>query len=46
LCLAHKHLIPNLSKTSKVSKDSDFSLVSHKNFNEMLPCSGLGPGPD
>jgi len=28
-----------------VSKDSDYSLVSNKNFSEILPYSGLGPGP-
>jgi len=28
-----------------VSKDSDCSLVSNKNFSEILPSSGLGPGP-
>jgi len=30
----------------KISKDSDFSLVSNKNLNEILPSSGLGLGPD
>jgi len=30
----------------KVSKDSDFSLVSNKNFRELLPSSRLGLGPD
>jgi len=35
----------NPSRSSKVSKDSDFSLVSNKNFSEILPSTGLGPGP-
>ena len=34
----------NLSRSSKVSKDSDCSLVSNKNFSEILPSNGLGPG--
>ena len=31
---------------SQVSKDLDFTLVSDKNLSEILPSSGLGPGPD
>jgi len=33
------------SKSSKVSKDSDCSLVSDKNFSEILPSKGLTTGP-
>ena len=36
----------NPSKSSKLSKDSDFSLVSDKNLSEILPSSGLGLEPD
>jgi len=36
----------NPNKSSKVSKDLDFSLVSHKNLNKILLSGGLGPGPD
>jgi len=34
------------SRSFKVSKDSDCSLVSNKNFSEILPsnCVGIGPG--
>jgi len=39
-------LNPNPSKSSKVSKYLDFSLVSNKNWSEILPSSGLGPGLD
>jgi len=35
----------NHNRSSKVSKDSDCSLVSYKNFSEILPSNGLGPGP-
>ena len=35
----------NPSRSSKVSKDSDCSLVSNKNFSEALPSNGLSPGP-
>jgi len=35
----------NPSRSSKVSKDSDCSLVSNENFSEKLPSNGLGPGP-
>jgi len=31
--------------SSKVSKDSDCSLVSNKNFSEILPPNGWHPGP-
>jgi len=34
------------SKSSKVSKDSDFYLVSNKNLSKILPSSGLGLGSD
>ena len=36
----------NPSKSSKVSKDSDFCLVSNKNLSEALPSSSLDLGPD
>ena len=36
----------NLSKSFKVSKGSDFSLVSNKNFSEIPKSSRLGLGPD
>jgi len=36
----------NPSKSIKLSKDLDFSLVSNKNLSEKLPSSSLGPGPD
>jgi len=35
-----------LWEMSQVSKDLDFTLVSNKNVSEILPSSGLGPGPD
>jgi len=31
--------------SSKVSKDSDCSLVSRKNFSKILPPNGWRPGP-
>jgi len=31
--------------SSEVSKDSDCSLVSSKNFSEILPPNGWRPGP-
>ena len=37
--------IINPSRSSKVSKDSDCSLVSSKNFSEILPANGWRPGP-
>jgi len=33
-----------VSKSSKVSKDLDCSLVSNKKFSEILPSNDLGPG--
>jgi len=39
-------LNPKPSKSSKVSKDSDFDLFSNKNVNKILPSSSLGLGPD
>ena len=38
--------LENRSKSSKVSIDSDFSLVSTKKLSEILPSSGLSLGPD
>ena len=35
----------NHSRSSKVSKDSDCSLVFSKNFSEILPPNGWRPGP-
>jgi len=35
----------NPRKSIKGSKDLDSSLVSNKNLNEILPSSGLAPGP-
>jgi len=35
----------NPSRSSKVSKDSDCSLVSSKNFSEILSPNGWCPGP-
>ena len=35
----------NPSRSSKVSKDSDCSLVSSKNFSEILPPNSWCPGP-
>ena len=34
-----------LAGHAKYLKDSDCSLVSNKNFSEILPSNGLGPGP-
>ena len=42
--LDHNFWTRNFSRSSKVSKDSDFSLLSNKNFSEILPSSSLGPG--
>jgi len=36
----------NLSRSSKVSKESDCRLVSNKIFSEILASNGLGPGPN
>jgi len=46
LTLDHKFWNWNLSKSSKVSEDLNFHLVSNKNLSEILPSSDLGPGPD
>ena len=35
----------NPRRSSKVSKDSDCSLVSNKNFSEILPFNSWRPGP-
>jgi len=43
--LDHNFWTRNPSRSSKVSKESGCSLVSHKNFSEILPSNGLGPGP-
>jgi len=42
----HNFWTQNPSKSSKVSKDSDFSLVSNKNLRAILPSRGLKPGWD
>jgi len=42
----HNFCTQNPSRSSKVSKHLDCSLVSNKNFSEILPSSGLDPGPD
>jgi len=36
---------PTPSRSSKVSKDSDCSIVSSENFSEILPPNGWRPGP-
>jgi len=46
LFLGHNFRTQNLSKSSKVSKDSDFSLVYNKNLSEILPSNGLVLGTD
>jgi len=38
-------LNPKPSRSSKLSKDSDCSLVSSKNFIEILQPNGWRPGP-
>jgi len=43
--LDHNFWTQNPSRSSKVSTDSDCSLVFSKNFGEVLPSNGLGPGP-
>jgi len=43
--LDHYFWTRNPSRSSKVLKDSDCSLVSNKNFCEILPSNGLGSGP-
>jgi len=44
--LDHNIWTRNLSKSIKVSKDSDFSLISNKNLSKILPSSGWGLGAD
>ena len=43
--LDHNFWTWNPSRSSKVSKDSDCSLASSKNFSEILPPNGWRPGP-
>jgi len=43
--LHHNFWTRNPSRSSKVWKDSDYSLVSSKNFSEILPPNGWRPGP-
>jgi len=43
--LHHNFLTQNPSRSSKVSKDSDCSLVSSKSFSEILPPNGWRPRP-
>jgi len=43
--LDHNFWTWNPSRSSKVSKDSDCSLASSKNFSEILPSNGWRPGP-
>jgi len=38
-------LNPNPSRLSIVSKDLYVSLVTNKNFSEILPSNGFGPRP-
>jgi len=42
----HNFWTRNPSRLSKVSKDSDCSLVPNKNFSEILTSNSLGPGSD
>jgi len=42
----HNFRTRNPRKPIKCSKDLDFSLVYNKNFSEILPSCGWGPGPD
>jgi len=44
-CDNHNFWTRNLSRSSKVSKDSDCSLLSSKNFSEILPPNGWRLGP-
>ena len=44
--LDHNFWTWNPSRSSKVSKDLDCSLVSNKNFSKILPSNGWRPGPD
>jgi len=43
--LDHNFWTWNPSRSSKVSKYLDCSLVSNKNFSEILPSNSLSPGP-
>ena len=43
--LHHNFWTRNPSRSSKISKDLDCSLVSSKNFSEILPPTGWRPGP-
>jgi len=43
--LDHNFWTRNPSRLSKVSKDSDCSLESNKNFSEILPSNSWHPGP-
>ena len=43
--LDHNFWTQNPSRSSKVSKDSDCSLVTNKNLSEILPSNGWCPGP-
>ena len=45
ITLDHNSWTPNHSKSSKISKNSDCSLLSNKSFSEILPSKGLHPGP-
>jgi len=42
----HNFGTQNPSRSSKLSKGSDFSMVSKKNSSKILPSIGLVPGPD
>ena len=44
--LGHNFSTWNPSELSEVSKNLNFSLVSNKNFSEILPSSRLGLGPE
>jgi len=45
LALDHNFWTQNPSRSSKVLKDLDCSLLFNKNFSKVLPSNGLGPGP-
>jgi len=45
ITLYHNFWTRNPNRSSKVSKDSDFSLVSNKNFMKILPSNSFGKGP-
>ena len=42
--LDHNFWTRNPRRSSKVSKDSDYSLESNKNFSEILPSNSWRPG--